>query len=120
MLDKLTSKILESIVNLCNDDGYKVLSLQDISANLPKKYNLANDTLKSNISYLSNHEYIEIKYMEGDVVCLRLLPKSRIYFEDELDYDRQYKATKKLIIISIIVNALVSIGISVATLILVR
>lgn len=82
MLDKRTSAVLDKINTLCSDGSYKIVEADELLAALPASHASDAEGLSQMLRYLSEHEYIDIKYAEGDVYCVCPLPGGRMYFEN--------------------------------------
>ncbi len=108
MLDKQTESMLKVLSKYGADAGYKVLEFSDLIDELPRKYSFDEDSIKMCATWLANREYIEIKYMENNVICLRVLPKSKMYFENQIESDRESKLFRRMFIASIVTSAVVS------------
>lgn len=108
MLDKQTASLLKTLTTICGDGGYKVIEIKDLLDKLPTKYNFAEDSIGSCMTYLADRSYIDIKYMENSVYCLACLPKARMYFENLDETDRQNRNFKKLFLYSVVVSSIAS------------
>ncbi len=106
MLDKQTASFLKTIVNLCGDNGYKVIEIEDLLQTLPKKYAFDQESINQCMDYLHERNFIDVKYKEGDIYCLAVLPKSRLYFENEVEQYKVSRNFRKLFIASMICSGL--------------
>ncbi len=79
MLDERASALLERINTLCGEGGFKIADegelLSCLSAGATK------EDVKSALSRLEERRYIEIRYAEEGVYCLRPLPEGKLYFQ---------------------------------------
>ena len=79
MLDERASALLEKINTLCGEGGFKIAEegelLSCLSAGATK------EDVKRALSCLEERRYIEIKYAEEGIYCLRPLPEGRLYFQ---------------------------------------
>ena len=83
MLDKKTTTVLRTLGKLSGENAYKVITVEEILASLPAKaYDL--DSVKQTIDFLNKQEYIVIKFEEDYTFCYSLLPKARIYLEQDI------------------------------------
>lgn len=97
MLDRRTSKLLQFIVGQCTEGAYKVVNKKDIINAMPKRYNMDNESIEQIISYLSDRNYVDVKYSDEAVFCVSALPKARVASEEENNVKQEKNFYKKLI-----------------------
>ena len=83
MLDKKTTAVLKVLGKLGEDSAYKVVTVDEILGTLTSKSQYDADSIKQIIEYLCKQEYIILKFEEDATFCYSLLPKARIYLEQE-------------------------------------
>ena len=83
MLDKKTTSVLKVLGKLGEDCAYKVVTVEEILSSLASKSQYDTDGVKQIIEYLCKQEYIVLKFEEDATFCYSLLPKARIYLEQE-------------------------------------
>lgn len=83
MLDKRSITLLKALNKLTDGATYKVITSEDIMSALPNKSQYDADGIKHIIDFLEKQEYINIKFSEESTYCYSLLPKARIYLEQE-------------------------------------
>ena len=83
MLDKKTPAVLKVLGKIGEDSAYKVVTVDEILSSLSSRNQYDNDSVKQIIEYLCKQEYIVIKFEEDATFCYSLLPKARIYLEQE-------------------------------------
>ncbi len=83
MLDKKTTSVLKVLGKLGEDCAYKVITVEEILSNLSARTQYDADCIKQIIEYLCKQEYIVLKFEEDVTFCYSLLPKARIYLEQE-------------------------------------
>lgn len=81
MLDKKTTAVLKVLGKLGEDSAYKVITVDEILASLSSRNQYDADSIKQIIEYLCKQEYIVLKFEEDATFCYSLLPKARIYLE---------------------------------------
>lgn len=81
MLDKKTTSVLKVLGKLGEDCAYKVVTVEEILSSLTSRNQYDNDSIKQIIEYLCKQEYIVLKFEEDATFCYSLLPKARIYLE---------------------------------------
>lgn len=89
MLDKNTTNVLKVLNKLSEGSAYKVITGEEVLTHLNKsQYDL--DVVKQIIEFLEKQQYINIKFSEENTYCYSLMPKAKIYLEQE-----QVKPTTK-------------------------
>ena len=84
MLDKKTNAVLKVLNKLTEGNTYKVVTGDDILANLTQKSIYDREIIKQIIEFLEKQQYINIKFSEENTYCYSLLPKARIYLEQDI------------------------------------
>jgi hypothetical protein len=102
MLDGRTAVLLQKINEWCADGKYKVLEREDFLSAFPA-YLQEEEGVDGMLSYLAEHEYIDIRYSDRErgVYCLYPLPAGRLYAErirDDLQTERS--ALRKNLLVS--------------------
>ena len=83
MLDKKTTAVLKVLGKIGEDSAYKVVTVEEILSSLNSRNQYDSDSVKQIIEYLCKQEYIVLKFEEDVTFCYSLLPKARIYLEQE-------------------------------------
>ena len=83
MLDKKTANVLSVVNDQCKDNNYIIIKNEDITPHLKKRNKLSNEEIKSSVNYLAEREYIQLKYAEEGTYCLTMLPKGRLFEEQQ-------------------------------------
>ncbi len=83
MLDKKTINVLKVLHKLSKDTAYKVITADEILSSLTYKSQYDFDIIKQIIEFLEKQQYINIKFSEENTYCYSLLPKARIFLEQE-------------------------------------
>ncbi len=94
MLDKSTTQILKALSKLSDGVSYKVITSEEIISSLKDKSQYDLESLKQIIDFLEKQEYINIKFSEENTYCYSLLPKARIYLEQENSKTKNQKDSK--------------------------
>ena len=84
MLDKKTNAVLKVLNRLTEGNTYKVVSGDDIISNLTQKSLYDREIIKQSMEFLEKQQYINIKFSEENTYCYSLLPKARIYLEQDI------------------------------------
>ncbi|MDD4211360.1 MAG: hypothetical protein PHC46_03095 [Clostridia bacterium] len=84
MLDKATASVLSIVNDQCKEDIYVILKNEDITPQLSKKNKLSDEGIKSTIDYLAEREYIKLKHSQEGTYCLTMLPKGRLFNEEQM------------------------------------
>ncbi len=83
MLDKNTTSVLKVLNKLTEGNAYKVITGDEILSNLSQKSQFDFEIIKQIIDFLEKQQYINIKFCEENTYCYSLLPKAKIYLEQE-------------------------------------
>ena len=83
MLDKKTTIVLKTLHNLMHNNAYKVVTADEILSNINQKSQFDLETIKQSVDFLEKQQYINIKFSEENTYCYSLLPKARIYLEQD-------------------------------------
>ena len=83
MLDKKTANVLSIVNDQCKDNNYIIIKNEDITPHLKKRNKLSNDDIKNSVNYLAEREYLQLKYAEEGTYCLTMLPKGRLFEEQQ-------------------------------------
>jgi hypothetical protein len=83
MLDKKTTSVLKVLGKLGEDCAYKVVTVEEVLTALPSRGQYDADMVKQIIEYLCKQEYVVLKFEEDMTFCYSLLPKARIYLEQD-------------------------------------
>lgn len=83
MLDKRSIALLKTLNKLTDGATYKVITSEEIMSAIPNKSQYDADGIKQIVEFLEKQEYINIKFSEESTYCYSLLPKARIYLEQE-------------------------------------
>ena len=81
MLDKKSTAVLKSLNKLSEGCTYKVVTSDEIIVNLSQKNLYDHDNIREIIDFLNKNEYLNLKFSEENTYCYTLLPKARIYLE---------------------------------------
>ena len=84
MLDKKTTAVLRVLFKLAGGNAYKVVTIDEILANLSQKSQYDAEIIKQTIDFLEKQQYLNIKFSEEKTYCYSLLSKARIYLEQEV------------------------------------
>ena len=95
MLDKATSNVLSIVNDLCKENIYVVIKNADITPNLTKKNKLTDEGINDTINYLAEREYVKLKYAQEGTYCLTMLPKGRLFNEEQNEQKFNLKQENK-------------------------
>lgn len=76
MLDRETSLLLEKIVSSCAGGGYKIIDETDLGSCA-----LSGGDVRGMLDFLQDNRYVDVRYAEEGVYCVRPLPEGKMYFE---------------------------------------
>ena len=95
MLDNATANILSIVNDQCKENTYVIIKNSDITPHLKKRNKLDDEAIKDTINYLAEREYIKLKHSEQGTYCLTMLPKGRLFNEDEAEKRYDLKQEKR-------------------------
>jgi len=105
MLDKFGLKLLNVLLDAGKSGDYIVLSIEDIKTNF--KTNEINDTILNNtLNFLSQNDYIKIKFKDEEQICYVCLTKARLIDDTNLINKNNKKQLNKLIVLNILFSCL--------------
>ena len=105
MLDKFGLKLLNVLLDAGKNGDYIVISLEDIKSYF--KSNEINDTILNNtLNFLSQNDYIKIKFKDDEQICYSCLTKARLIDDTNLINKNNKKQLNKLIILNILFSCL--------------
>lgn len=81
MLDKKSIAILKVLNKLAEGTAYKVVTSEEIISATNQKSQFDCDSIKEIIGFLEKQDYLNIKFSEENTYCYSLLPKARIFLE---------------------------------------
>lgn len=96
MLDKNTTSVLKVLSKLTEGNAYKVVTGDEILSNLNQKSQFDLEIIKQIIDFLEKQQYINIKFSEENTYCYSLLPKAKIYLEQEQSKSPTKKDSKQI------------------------
>ena len=95
MLDKNTTSVLRLLNKLAEGNAYKVITGDEILVHLSKsQFDL--DVIKQIIEFLEKQQYLNIKFSEENTYCYSLLPKAKIYLEQEQTKNVSKKSNQQI------------------------
>lgn len=97
MLDKHTSSVLKALSKLSENVTYKVVTGEEILSNLSFKSQYDLETIKQIIDFLEKQQYINIKFCEENTYCYSLLPKAKIFLEQEQNKSIPKKSNQRVL-----------------------
>lgn len=109
MLDERTEALLEAINLSCKTGTYQVVEEGELLDYFPESFQVDKDGLAHMLSYLKEHGYVDVRFVESGVYCLCPLPHGRIYFEERQAQRRQENDFLKRVLFAVsLVSALSS------------
>ena len=92
MLDKKTDAVLELLFDK-TQNSYKVLNKAQIIAELPQKLKIDAAAFSAILTFLTENEYIGVKYQDKDEICVSTTVKAESYLDGERDMQQKAKIT---------------------------
>lgn len=79
-MNKRKIKLLKYLLDNC-DNGYNVIEISSIFKSV-KSYKNLYDLLLEDINYLKLKNYIDLKYVDNENICLAIMDSSKLLKED--------------------------------------
>ncbi len=95
MLDKRCSALLDIINAECVGAGYKVMGIDELKLAMPSAFTETTESVLEHLSYLSEREYISVKYQDENEVCLVPLTKGRLVTENRIEQEVENTSQKR-------------------------
>lgn len=105
MLDKLCKKILKILMILCNNNSYSIVEITEILGQLSDKIEF--DVLSKYLNYLSDNQYIDVKYFDEKQICFAIMPKAK-GLDEEVKYKK--KTTNKYLRLALLMSVVSAIS----------
>lgn len=83
MLDKKSLTLLQTINDLCPNGVYEILTAEDITSALPKKFKINDKELRAMIDDLTAKKLVSVKYSDEHEYCLAPLPDGKMKCEQQ-------------------------------------
>jgi len=83
-LDKRCKRLLDAVIRICGEDGaYKIIEKNDLRNEMLPRYKIDIEMLEQMIKFLVATDMIDIKHDDENVYCIAILPKGRVYEEQQ-------------------------------------
>ena len=92
MLDKKTDAVLELLFTK-TQNSYKVLNKAQILSELPQKLKIDAASFSAILTFLTENEYVGVKYQDKDEICVSTTVKAESYLDGERDIQQKAKIT---------------------------
>lgn len=90
MLDKKSTAVLQLLYDK-TASTYKVLNKNEILAELPPKLKVDMQGLLAIVTFLSENDYLSVKYQDKDEICIATTVKAESYLDGEKDMQQKAK-----------------------------
>ena len=94
MLDEKTGALLAVIDERCGE-GYKIMEERELEERLAPYGGADRGELRAMLSFLEAERYIEIRYAEDGLYCVKPLAEGRKYFEQERLRERNSRVRRR-------------------------
>ena len=85
MIDNRSLALLKILCLNSNGSDYKVFDVIDLLNQMPKEFSTDKSLIENGLNFLSERDYISVKYQDDKEVCLALTQKGRLVFEKRID-----------------------------------
>lgn len=83
MIDAKTTAVLAHLNALCEGGGYKIIEEREILSALSREEEMESSTFREIMRFLTEREWISVKYEGEGQYCLSVLPKGRTILETQ-------------------------------------
>ncbi len=83
MIDAKTTAVLAHLNALCEGGGYKIVEEKDVLSALSGEEQIESTTFREIMRFLTEREWISVKYEGEGQYCLAVLPKGRTVLESQ-------------------------------------
>ena len=90
MLDRKSTAVLQLLRDK-TANAYKVLNKNDILTELPQKLKIDMQGLLAIVTFLTENEYVSVKYQDKDEICVATTVKADSYLDGEKDMQQKAK-----------------------------
>lgn len=92
MLDKKTNAVLQLLFEKTRN-SYKVLNKGQLLEELPQKLKIDAQTFSSILTFLTENEYVGVKYQDKEEICVSTTIKAESYLDGEKGMQQKAKIT---------------------------
>lgn len=92
MLDKKTAAVLQLLRDK-TENAYKVLNKNQLIAELPDKLKVDAQALLAIVTFLTENEYVSVKYQDKEEICIATTIKADSYLDGENNLQQKAKLT---------------------------
>lgn len=83
MIDAKTTAVLAHLNALCEGGGYKIIEEKDVLSALSGEEQIESTTFREIMRFLTEREWVSVKYEGEGQYCLSVLPKGRTILETQ-------------------------------------
>ena len=94
MLDEKTGALLAAINERCGE-GYKIIEERELAERLSSRGGAEKGEIRAMLSFLEAERYIEVRYAEEGLYCVKPLAEGRKYFEQERLRERTSRVRRR-------------------------
>jgi hypothetical protein len=87
--------------------GYRVFDVEELLGFLPASLGVKKEEIKFCVKTLAEREYVSVKYIDDNEVCLCPLPKGRLVFENRIDLQIEQSRVDKKVFAHAFLGALI-------------
>ena len=99
MLDSISLALLNVICVNTDAFYHKVFSIEFLLGEMPKELNVNKNAVIEGLTFLTERDYISVKYQDENEACVGITQKGRLVFENKIDQEIEtsQKARKYLL-----------------------
>ena len=107
MLDERTGTLLAGLNECCGEGSYQIVEERELLGLFPRSKGVDVQDIRAMLEYLKDERFVEVRYAEEGVYCVRPLPEGRRYFEEVRRERRESRERKRNALLLSLVGALV-------------
>ena len=94
MLDEKTGTLLSAINERCGE-GYKIIEERELSERLASCGGADKGEIRAMLSFLEAERYVDVRYAEDGLYCVKPLAEGKKYFEQERLRERSFRVRRR-------------------------
>lgn len=94
MLDEKTGALLAAINERCGE-GYQIIEERELSELLAACGGADKNEIRAMLCFLEAERYVEVRYAEDGLYCVKPLAEGRKYFEQERLQEKSFRVRRR-------------------------
>ncbi len=94
MLDEKTGALLSAINERCGE-GYQIIEERELAERLSSRGGADGGEIRAMLSFLEAERYVEVRYAEDGLYCVKPLAEGKKYFEQERLREKNFRTRRR-------------------------